>query len=327
VNVLTPPRPIPVEEALALARDWCHGHTIDGAPALRHACAVAVAIGQHWPDAPPELIAAALLHDSPEYAGKRRFRSGLSAAVLELIEAIDAEHQAMATFHRDPALGTQYLSALPPTVLIALAADKVVSLGTILRHAADAGAGAREDAGTVTGAGTVTDADADADADADVGVGAGAGAGLGVEVVADAEAGGYWRRRRAFLDQVPYFRRFTTVITGLVPGVPSVPNISRVPEVSTVPNVSGVPGLPRRPGVPAVPRAPGVPQLPGLPRVPGVTGVPTVPGAPRVPLVRGVPGVPFTLARELDRLVTRAEHIERTERGERSRPQWATRPR
>lgn len=146
MNVLTPPRPPPVEDALTLAARWCTGQTIDGGPALRHACAVAVTLGTYCPDAPPELIAAALLHDAPEYAGDQLERVGLGIEVLTLIRAIGAEHRAMADYHQDPAATAELLRGLDRWVLTASAADKVVSLGTILRRAAAegrAGAGGR----------------------------------------------------------------------------------------------------------------------------------------------------------------------------------------
>jgi hypothetical protein len=135
VNVLTPPRPAPVEDALRLAARWCAGQTVDGGPALRHACAVAVTLGTHCPGAPPELIAAALLHDAPEYAGDKLEQVGLGTGVLALIRAIDAEHRAMAAYHRDPAAAGELLDGLDRWALTASTADKVVSLGTILRRA------------------------------------------------------------------------------------------------------------------------------------------------------------------------------------------------
>ena len=68
MTVLTPPRHPLIDNALADARRWCAGQVIDDRPALAHAARVAVTLGEHVTDPAPELIAAALLHDSPEFA-------------------------------------------------------------------------------------------------------------------------------------------------------------------------------------------------------------------------------------------------------------------
>jgi hypothetical protein len=141
MNVLTPPRASVVDDALAIARVWCSGHTIDGGPALRHACAVAVTLGSYYPDATPELIAAALLHDGPEYAGEQLDRvvtARLGPAVLDLIRAVDASHVAMGAHAGDPGAAAPELRALPAAVLAAVSADKVVALRAILDRAARA---------------------------------------------------------------------------------------------------------------------------------------------------------------------------------------------
>jgi hypothetical protein len=83
-----------------LARDWCHGHRIDGAPALAHAVRVALKIGEHLPAAPPELVAAALVHDSPEFAPPdidlgAVLTVRLGGAVTRVVWALQGEHNAL----------------------------------------------------------------------------------------------------------------------------------------------------------------------------------------------------------------------------------------
>ncbi|WP_083731208.1 MULTISPECIES: hypothetical protein [Protofrankia] len=67
MTILFPPRHPTVTSALQLARRWCSGHSIDGAPALAHAVRVTVVLGRHHPAAPPALLAAVLLHDAPNW--------------------------------------------------------------------------------------------------------------------------------------------------------------------------------------------------------------------------------------------------------------------
>src|SRR2546430_8764947 len=70
MTVLSRPGHPIVADALVLAGEWCRGQVVDGAPALGHAVRVALVLGCHIPAAAPELVAAVLLHDSPEYAPK-----------------------------------------------------------------------------------------------------------------------------------------------------------------------------------------------------------------------------------------------------------------
>lgn len=55
------------DNALRLATAWGAGQTIDGLDALRHAIAVAHILGWHTPDAPPQVVAACLLHAIPQW--------------------------------------------------------------------------------------------------------------------------------------------------------------------------------------------------------------------------------------------------------------------
>lgn len=122
-----------VSTALDLARGWCDGHEIDGAPALAHAVKVAVVLGRHAPCATPELIAAVLVHDSPEFAPQAGVRdvydvltAELSGEVARVVQALAAEHARMDSGgSAEPPLDDL------PTVL-ASAADKAVSLASVL---------------------------------------------------------------------------------------------------------------------------------------------------------------------------------------------------
>ncbi len=137
MSVLTRPRHPLVETALGIARQWCEGRTIDGAPALAHAVQVALKLGEHVPDAPPALVAAVLVHDSPEFAPSEvRWDNVLTVAlgddVREVVAALEREHH---TLNADA-------PELPPlddvATIQASAADKIVSLTSILSRAAAA---------------------------------------------------------------------------------------------------------------------------------------------------------------------------------------------
>ena len=47
MTVLSRPRHPIVANALQMAREWCAGHIIDGAPSLGHAVKVALTLGTH----------------------------------------------------------------------------------------------------------------------------------------------------------------------------------------------------------------------------------------------------------------------------------------
>jgi hypothetical protein len=137
MSVLSKPRHPTVDLALTLARRWCEGHRIDGAPALTHAVDVAQTLLRYVPDASPELIAAGLLHDSPEFSEPYvespldldSFLEGVfGPEVPVVVRALEREHNAMG----DP---EQVFCDDRDTLLLS-AADKIVSLGSILRRAA-----------------------------------------------------------------------------------------------------------------------------------------------------------------------------------------------
>jgi hypothetical protein len=125
-----------VSTALALARTWCEGHQIDGAPALAHALRVASLLGTHVPTVTPELLAAALLHDAPDFAPAAGvgdldavLTDRLSAEVARVVRALTDEHQELdEAGQAPPPIGD-------PPVLLLSAADKIVSVASVLDRA------------------------------------------------------------------------------------------------------------------------------------------------------------------------------------------------
>jgi hypothetical protein len=137
MTVLSPPQPPIIRKALDLASDWCAGHTIDEAPALTHAIKVAATIGEHIPDAPAELIAAALLHDAPYFAPAdvhldAVLTTRLGFTVTRTVRAMEREHTTMDT-STEPHIDPTDLWALWAGV-----ADKIVAISSILRRASRA---------------------------------------------------------------------------------------------------------------------------------------------------------------------------------------------
>jgi len=137
VSVLSRPRHPVIAEALAMARAWCAGHVIDGAPALGHAVRVALTLGEHVPDPPADLVAAVLLHDAPEYAPPgvnldAVLSARLGRRVVEVVRALEREHHAL-TAQPLPLPHTD-----DPWTVQASAANKIVSLTSILRRSATA---------------------------------------------------------------------------------------------------------------------------------------------------------------------------------------------
>jgi hypothetical protein len=134
MTVLSRPRHPIVADALVLAGEWCRGQIIDGAPALGHAVKVALVLGRHVPNASPELVAAVLLHDSPEYAPKdvdldALLTARFGPAVTRIVRGLEREHIALDE-RPVPDVTTE-----DRWTLYASAADKIVSLRSILRRA------------------------------------------------------------------------------------------------------------------------------------------------------------------------------------------------
>ncbi|MFC7273803.1 hypothetical protein ACFQS1_07425 [Paractinoplanes rhizophilus] len=123
-----------MDSALLVARRWCSGQIIDDRPALAHAVRVAVTIGVHQPIAAPQIIAAALLHDAPEFAPPdldldRFLSTEYGPEVRRLIRGMQFEHDAL---DRDE-------PTIPDpddvNLILLSTADKVVALTSLLRRA------------------------------------------------------------------------------------------------------------------------------------------------------------------------------------------------
>ncbi len=103
---------------------------------------VALTLGRHLPDAPPELLAAVLLHDVPDYARAdvvdAEVGGWCGTNTLITLWAIHDEHTAMDLYRTSPASAVRRLSRLPDGVAAALAADKTVSLRYVLTGARNA---------------------------------------------------------------------------------------------------------------------------------------------------------------------------------------------
>ena len=132
MNALSAPRHRLIELALADARTWCQGHTIDDRPALVHAVRVAAKLDAHVP-ASPELICAALLHDSPLFAPPDLdlddyLTSRYGPEVTRVIRALEAQHNAL-----DSGNPPILVDDLP--VLQASTADKIVAFRSLLHRA------------------------------------------------------------------------------------------------------------------------------------------------------------------------------------------------
>lgn len=171
MTVLTRPRHPAIATALELAKTWCAGQIIDGAPALGHAVKVALVLDRHLRNPPPELVAAVLLHDAPYFAPLPPINldglltNRLGPEVTRVVRALEREHTALAT-QPVPTVDTS-----DRWTVWASAADKIVALGSILRRAGRAD-----------------------------------------------DPAGYWSRRQAFVDRVPYLRAFHTDTVDLLPG-------------------------------------------------------------------------------------------------------------
>ncbi|MEV6971126.1 HD domain-containing protein [Hamadaea sp. NPDC051192] len=126
------PRHPVVERALRLSRHYCAGNIIDDAPAFAHACKVAVMLARYVPDATPEMIAAALLHDAPEFVSPsvnldNVLKHAIGDGVAPLVNAIHTEHAAMMSGAAPRVPGQ------PVTQI--MAADKVVAFSALVRRA------------------------------------------------------------------------------------------------------------------------------------------------------------------------------------------------
>ncbi len=136
MTVLSPPRHPKVVAALTDARVWCTGRIIDERPALAHATVVAATLGGYLPDVSVDLVVAALLHDSPEFAPPgldldATLTTRYGAQVTRLVRALEAEHTALDS--GQPLLVDDW------PVLAISTADKIVALASLLRRARRSG--------------------------------------------------------------------------------------------------------------------------------------------------------------------------------------------
>ncbi|WP_322755214.1 hypothetical protein [Frankia sp. Cas3] len=146
-TALSCPRPSMVLAALHLARRWCTGHAIDGAPAMAHAVRVAVKLCQYYPTATAELVAAVLLHDSPYFVPDGQdldivLSETVGNEVCRIVRAIEQEHFALAVYISDPRrveVHLRHAASHDRAVVLASAADKAVSLASIMRRVSRAG--------------------------------------------------------------------------------------------------------------------------------------------------------------------------------------------
>ena len=137
MTALSTPRHPLVDLALRDARTWCAGHVIDDRPALVHAVRVAVALARYVPNAAPDLVCAALLHDSPDFAPPgldldavltRRY----GPQTARVVRAMEREHAALD--RGDPPIAVD-----DGPVLLVSTADKIVALSSLLHRARRSG--------------------------------------------------------------------------------------------------------------------------------------------------------------------------------------------
>lgn len=104
-----------------------------------HAVRVALTLGRHLPAATPDLVAAVLLHDTPDYADldlvSDRVAARCGIDTLCSLWLIHSEHSTMDLYRHDPAAVARRLARLRPDIAAALAADKAVSIGYVLARA------------------------------------------------------------------------------------------------------------------------------------------------------------------------------------------------
>jgi (p)ppGpp synthase/HD superfamily hydrolase len=143
MTILAPPRAAVVDAALAQARIWCAGHEIDQAPALRHAVAVTVVLGRHHPETRPQVIAATLLHDAPEYAPQHEgdgfdldahLNWTYGTETCRVVREMERLQHDMRPWNTMPDL-----DARDAQVVRAACADKIVALSSMLRRAKASG--------------------------------------------------------------------------------------------------------------------------------------------------------------------------------------------
>ncbi|THV41378.1 hypothetical protein [Glycomyces buryatensis] len=133
MTILAPPRHPLIEDALTCARNWCAGHEIDAAPALRHAVAVAVVLGRYHPETEPDITAAVLMHDSPEFAPPTLDLDAFltiqfSPETNRIVRALQHLHDTMGA-DTEPEVAEDDSATLQ-----AACADKIVAISSMLRR-------------------------------------------------------------------------------------------------------------------------------------------------------------------------------------------------
>lgn len=100
---------------------------------------VALTLGRYMPTVPPELIAAILLHDVFDYRGSSLVDSTIARQcgqrTLTMVWLMYGEHTAMDQYATAPAMASSRLARLSDLIAAALTADKIVSVGYVLRGA------------------------------------------------------------------------------------------------------------------------------------------------------------------------------------------------
>jgi hypothetical protein len=117
-----------VATAYALAQHWCKGHDLGLQPAFDHAVDVARTLIEHAPTAPPELVAAALAHDAPDFADVDDLDGFLTrqlgTEVTRIIHSLQHQHD---NYDQQP--------QLDQALALVGTADKIVSLRSALDRA------------------------------------------------------------------------------------------------------------------------------------------------------------------------------------------------
>ncbi|MEJ3750593.1 metal-dependent phosphohydrolase [Actinomycetes bacterium KLBMP 9797] len=137
MTVLSPPRHPLIDKALRHAQEWCLGRVVDDRPAIQHAARVAVTLSRHVPTVGPELVAAVLLHDSPEFAPADVDLDALVTTeygpeVRRIVRSMEAEHAALD--EPDPTIRTG-----DRPLLLACTADQIVAFKSLAQRARRSG--------------------------------------------------------------------------------------------------------------------------------------------------------------------------------------------
>ena len=129
------------ESAFRLAAVWGSGQAIDGVHALSHAVNVANALGRYTPDAPPQVVAACLLHAIPEWpmaneAAHELVEAQCGVEARLLLEALRAEQTILAELSDGGIEGHLRLLRTMPWLAHATLAFKIVALQYVSERAA-----------------------------------------------------------------------------------------------------------------------------------------------------------------------------------------------